>query len=614
MESSNLFRYYSRLLDYPLGQECKVLLGDVAEDLFTSPRHARTLLKQMTELGWVNWRPQSGRNQRSTLARLYSAEEVKKQVAKSWVTAGKYEKALDFLDGDQVLFGTLLQQTSGAVLKEGRVNVQLTYDRSFERLVPHKPQRNSERFLIRQLYSCLVSMGEDGNLQPELAHYWQSEDSFRRWSFHLRPGLQFDNGDAITAQVVCNLLLILSKLPFYKYELDHVMSVEVVHDLKFVVTLAQPDRGFCALLSDLKYSIQPPQQLNDAWSLTNRIVGSGVFLLQEHTDQKVSLLANERYFSLRALTDEVTIWLLNNKVPDDPSVLCEHALLGGKVINTDSGNTAPAAPLIDVHNNNLLAQDSIRSHSMTPTQYQSALSHHGSQIRIEDGCLFLLFNQNKRTQCLGVEQRKWLSECLRGEEIWQALVELQMTFGAQVAHNFFPFWHQVKRIRAMPTDLPSSLTIAVYDHRGLIRCSRAIQSILASLNVTVSIAVLPHREFLKQAREGVLDYDLVLTNFNLDDNRQVSAMLAFASDPVIESVLSEESNGWLRDQLNTVRESIVARDYLEHLEPICSALIYEGYVSPMFHHRQTLSFHGVIKGVEITTWGWPQLREVWSDD
>lgn len=53
-------------------------------------------------------------------------------------------------------------------------------------------------------------------------------------------------------------------------------------------------------------------------------------------------------------------------------------------------------------------------------------------------------------------------------------------------------------------------------------------------------------------------------------------------------------------------------EYLAQLEQLGSLLIHEGIVSPMFHHRQTLSFQGILKGVEITTWGWPQLRDVWS--
>ncbi|MFS1414627.1 hypothetical protein BCU70_01215 [Vibrio sp. 10N.286.49.C2] len=612
LEGSNLFRYYLRLVSYPVNEECKVVLADVAEQLFTSPRHARTLLKQMTEFGWVRWLPKAGRNQRSVLVRVLDVDVVKKQIAKRWMVDGKYEKALDFLDRDQVLFGSLLQQLSGASFKEGRVNVQLTYDRPFKRLLPHYSHRNSERFLIRQLYSCLVSMDHAGDVKPDLAHYWESDPGYQTWTFYLRPSLYFDNGEEITASGVAKLVRHLAKRPHYRHELDHLLSVEAVHGLKIVVTLSRPDRGFSALLSDLKYSIQPSEQLNDAWDLENQVTGSGIFELKEHTEHKVVLVANERYYSARALTDEVTIWLLNKAASHTKSSACEHAITSEKVLGANDSNLGNDGPLIDVHSNSLLDNAVPDMVSLRPDK--RVASYQESQIRIEDGCLFILFNRRKSQLRLNAEQRKWLSECLNGDVIWQDLSENNVTFGAQVAKNFFPFWHPVQRLNASPVSLPDSLSIVVYDHPGLVRCSKAIQRLLANLDVTTSVTVMPHEAFLSQATAKAFDYDLILSNVNLDDNRHVSALLAFTSDPVIQAAMDDESMLWLRDQIKAIRERIEAKDYLDYLEPICSALIYEGLVSPMFHHRQTLSFHDVIKGVAMTTWGWPQLREVWSDD
>ncbi|MDJ1478834.1 hypothetical protein QBX67_28150, partial [Bacillus sp. LS15-K4] len=54
-----------------------------------------------------------------------------------------------------------------------RLHIQLTYKRPFEPLLPHLPQRSSERFLIRQIYSCLVSSDANGHVHPELAHHYE---------------------------------------------------------------------------------------------------------------------------------------------------------------------------------------------------------------------------------------------------------------------------------------------------------------------------------------------------------------------------------------------------------------------------------------------------------
>lgn len=227
MESINLYRYFKRLEAFEVGHQHAVTLSDVAERFFSSPRHTRSILKHLSQAEWITWVPRAGRNQRSTLIRLLSEGEVKRRIASQWVKEGKYDRALEFLDNDQVAFGQLLQQTSGAKITEGRVNVQLTYNRPLTRLVPHIPHRNSERFLNRQLYSCLVSMDKAGELKPDVAHHWEVDPSFQVWTFYIRPSVFFDNGDRIDAKTIKSLLLQLQQLRYYANELDHLESIDV---------------------------------------------------------------------------------------------------------------------------------------------------------------------------------------------------------------------------------------------------------------------------------------------------------------------------------------------------------------------------------------------------
>nr|WP_231571909.1 SgrR family transcriptional regulator [Vibrio jasicida] len=140
MESINLFRYYERVESFELREEYTVTLAEIADKMFTSPRHARAILKQMNALNWIAWIPRVGRNQRSTLIRNIDRTEVKRSIALEWIKESKYDRALEFLDFDQVLFEQLLKQTSGAQVTEGKVSVQLTYNRSFAKLNPITPQ------------------------------------------------------------------------------------------------------------------------------------------------------------------------------------------------------------------------------------------------------------------------------------------------------------------------------------------------------------------------------------------------------------------------------------------------------------------------------------------
>lgn len=52
-------------------------LGEVAEiGALCSRRHARTLLRQLSESGWLSWRAQAGRGHRATLHCLVTTSEL----------------------------------------------------------------------------------------------------------------------------------------------------------------------------------------------------------------------------------------------------------------------------------------------------------------------------------------------------------------------------------------------------------------------------------------------------------------------------------------------------------------------------------------------------------
>lgn len=59
MSDLNLFRYYQRLLSFSVGDETKTTLQDIADIMFTSSRHARSLLTQMQQKGVVELAPES---------------------------------------------------------------------------------------------------------------------------------------------------------------------------------------------------------------------------------------------------------------------------------------------------------------------------------------------------------------------------------------------------------------------------------------------------------------------------------------------------------------------------------------------------------------------------
>ncbi|NVD08807.1 SgrR family transcriptional regulator [Vibrio sp. JPW-9-11-11] len=583
MSDINLLRYYTRMIDVNLGSDIKTTLPEVANILCTSPRHARNLLNQMQQLGWLNWQPKPGRNQRSTLRLHQPIDELKRQLASERIRQGQYEKALSLLDHDQVAFGRLLQSTSGATLREGLLHIQLTYKRAFERLVPHQLQRSSERYLLRQVYCCLVSSRSDGELEPQLAHHWHYDESSLEWSFFLRPSLMFHDNSPITAQCIVELFNQLTQLDDYQSELNHLARVYSPSPNKVVFQLNSPDQGFGGLISGVKYSIQPPNQVNQATSMM--VIGSGPFEVTEHSETKLCLKAFDRYYACRALTDQVTIWHL------DESELCD------KQIETNQ----PGASLSQQPNYYV-------SHAVSET-----IDPEVKQSRTEDGCLFILFNQCAKT-VLNDTQRRFLSTFITPESVYRYLEQSDQLFGCELASNLLPIWHKITRPEMPHSALPNKLDIAIYDYSSLHGCALAVKHLLEHLGVDVTINSYSYRQLTHLSVTGQLAESLIITNINLDDNRHASAFNSLYHNPIIQRCIGEHSRVWLLERLNQLRAETKLCDYLDALEPIASALINQFWLSPLFHHRQTLRFQGVLKDVALTNWGWPDIKNVWSSD
>ena len=61
--------------------------------------------------------------------------------------------------------------------------------------------------LMDNVYETLVRIDEDGSITPGLATSWEISDDARSYTFHLRKGVTFSNGDAFTAETAALSLI-----------------------------------------------------------------------------------------------------------------------------------------------------------------------------------------------------------------------------------------------------------------------------------------------------------------------------------------------------------------------------------------------------------------------
>ena len=68
---------------------------------------------------------------------------------------------------------------------------------------PHICSDSANRLsIIFTVYEALVKLDDEGNFGPSLAESWSVTEDARTWTFHLRSGVKFHNGDILGAEDV----------------------------------------------------------------------------------------------------------------------------------------------------------------------------------------------------------------------------------------------------------------------------------------------------------------------------------------------------------------------------------------------------------------------------
>ena len=180
-------------------------------------------------------------------------------------------------------------------------------------LDPHTATYSSEAQILDSLYEGLFSY-DPKNLDPLPAiceSYKISRDK-KRWTFTLREGATFSDGEKITAYSVRSSWLSLLKTVNAPYAsmLDCIKGAEsyrngtagesdvgitVRNDKTLVVTLVNPTAHLAKLLCHHAFSVC---KLNSD-GYTDTSVFSGAFVIKENTEKSLILVKNEKYWDAK---------------------------------------------------------------------------------------------------------------------------------------------------------------------------------------------------------------------------------------------------------------------------------------------------------------------------
>lgn len=166
-----------------------------------------------------------------------------------------------------------------------------------------------------QLFESLTAFDLSLTLRPALAASWDISDSGRQIVFHLRPGLTFSDGEAISgADVVGSWLRIIdpahpSQLATLfmdvrgaaEYLAGKVPATAVglrADGLDVAVELDRPGADFPAIVASPTFAIVPPQVWRDhAAADSGNIPSSGAYTVSATTATEITLAANGHYWA-----------------------------------------------------------------------------------------------------------------------------------------------------------------------------------------------------------------------------------------------------------------------------------------------------------------------------
>ncbi|MGL6264755.1 HTH-type transcriptional regulator SgrR [Aeromonas jandaei] len=554
MPTSRLYQQFQRLAQQLGCDEREISLAEVAELLCCTPRNARLLLRRMQDQGWLNWIAEAGRGRRSRLTLLDSQESLTRRRLRDLLSEGQLAQAVRLAEDRLDLLTPLLLEQLGQATREGRQILRVPYYRPLPQLLPTGPMRRSEVHLSRQIFNGLTRRNEEnGEIEGDLAHHWEQVGPCH-WRFYLRPAVRFHHGRELVVEDVMESLLALRDRPLFA----HLARLDSPWPRTLDLYLDSPDPLLPDLLAEPVAAILP-RELKGEGGFALQPVGTGPYRVIANDPLQLRLAAFDDYFGLRALLDEIDIWML----PELAERLESHLQLG---------------------------RDSPELGTMR------------GESELESGCYFLL--QDERSRALqDPALRYWIIQLLSPVAL-MARVAPELQRGWTSALGMLPHWREaLLPPQPRPQSLPQRLVLACFNqHIEFNECAGAMADLLGSQGIELEVRTLDYGRWVSGEDE---DVDLWLGTLNLEHEGPFAPYGWLQGTPLLRRVWASQLPLW--QGLTQWRAS--------GAEPSPRALMaqvqQQGWFVPLFHHWLELESRTGVHGVRMTALGWFDFRSAW---
>lgn len=548
MSSSRLQTQFVRLWQHYQGKNSETNLQSIADILFCSRRHVRTLLNNMQANGWIAWEAEAGRGKLSTLKFHRNGLELQQAQAERLLQEESIEKLIALV-GDKDTIRQMVLSELERSYRQGKSLLRIIYYRPFPNLLPGTPLRRSEIHLLSQIFNGLTHINEEsGEIECGLAHHWQAI-SETHWRFYLRPAVYFHHGRELqTEDIIYSLLRLKALWPLF----SHIERVESPLPYLIDIYLDSPDKQFLWLLGSPHAAILP-HDWETLPQFAKTPIGTGPYLVEKNNQQKLTITAFDRYFGYRALLDEVTIWV----VPE----LSEQMVCTTLKMDGDSGNNGSL------------------------------------ESRMEEGCYFLLMDQRSKL-CQRDDVRQWLCSFLTPINLLAHCEPFYQRHWSP-AYGLLLHWHHSRMLTQLPKpDDLTELTVTFYHHHHeFCAISQILQRVLKMQGVTLHINILDYDDWFNGKGES----DIWLATANFFKPLAFSVFATLYEMPLLRHCL----NATFETELELWRQNEL------DVDSWCMSLVDSHMFHPLLHHWLELQGQRTLRGVKMNTFGWFDFKSAW---
>ncbi|MBZ0304341.1 MAG: ABC transporter substrate-binding protein [Anaerolineae bacterium] len=195
-------------------------------------------------------------------------------------------------------------------------------------LDPHTQTAFASFRLLELIYEPLVDLDADLNIIPALAESWEFNDDATMLTLHLRAGVTFHDGSAMTSEdVKATFERILNEETAAAARANYlsIASIDTPDDTTVIFNLSAPDVPLLTALATVNAAIVPSEMI-ESGDFNSTAIGTGPFKLESWVpEEKTILSTNPDWWGEGPYVDGIEIRI----IPDEASILA--ALRAGEI-------------------------------------------------------------------------------------------------------------------------------------------------------------------------------------------------------------------------------------------------------------------------------------------